>query len=38
MKHRASRHCGKVAALNVRCVEGLDFEALPLQHHDCRAV
>jgi hypothetical protein len=28
----------KITAVNVRCVEGLDFTKLPVQHYDGRAV
>ena len=28
----------KMAAINLRCVEGLDFEKLPVQHFDGRAL
>jgi len=28
----------KIAAINVRCIDGLEFDKLPVQHYDGRAL
>ncbi|HSI50244.1 MAG TPA: hypothetical protein VLA61_18385 [Ideonella sp.] len=41
--YQGSCHCGRVkfeaeAAINVCCIEGIDLAALPVTHHDGRAM
>lgn len=50
MKYRGSCHCGQIAfegvgpdgkamaAVNARCLEGVDLDALPVQHFNGRDV
>lgn len=43
MTHKGSCHCGdpkgnRMAAVNIRCLEDIDLEAVPVQHFDGRAL
>jgi hypothetical protein len=47
MKYKGSCHCGRVAfevegkietaAVNIRCLEGIDLMSIPVNHFDGRA-
>ena len=41
MKYQGSCYCGRqgnrMAAVNVRCLEGIDLASVPVRHHDGRS-